>query len=97
MPGKRREKRPADTSLAAPSLLEGAGTISAFTGIPEPRVFYLCERGLLPAFKIGAVVRPQIELRGALTSKSAISAPPSSRPRLSSPSLVIGGDDDGLL
>jgi hypothetical protein len=34
-------------------LLEGAGAISDYTGIPVTRVFYLCDRGLLPVFKIG--------------------------------------------
>lgn len=75
MPRKRRETRPPDTSLAA-DLLEGGGAISAFTGIPEPRVFYLCERGLLPAFKLGTRwCALKSELRGALTSRTAISAP----------------------
>ncbi len=66
---RKREKRPADTSLAA-DMLEGGSEISAFTGIPEPRVFYLCERGLLPAFKVGIRwCARKSELRAALTSQ----------------------------
>jgi hypothetical protein len=68
MPQKPK-KRPADSSLAA-DLLEGVTAIAAFTGIPEPRVFYLCERGHLPAFKIGIRwCALKSELRAALTSR----------------------------
>ncbi len=68
---RKREKRPADTSLAA-DMLEGGGAIAAFTGISEPRVFYLCERGLLPAFKVGIRwCALKSELRAALTSRTS--------------------------
>lgn len=66
---QNRKKRPADSSLAA-DLLEGGTAISAFTGIPETRVFYLCERGYLPTFKIGGRwCALKSELRAALTSR----------------------------
>jgi len=66
---RKREKRPADTSLAA-DMLEGGTAIAAFTGIPEPRVYYLCERRLLPAFKVGVRwCARKSELRATLTSR----------------------------
>jgi hypothetical protein len=69
MPLRSRYRRPVDRSLAA-DLLEGATAISGFTGIPEPRVFYLCERGYLPVFKIGdRWCALKSELRAALTSR----------------------------
>jgi len=34
-------------------LLKGATAIADFLGEKPRRVFYLCERGLIPAFKIG--------------------------------------------
>jgi hypothetical protein len=71
MPQKRK-KRPADTSLAE-DLIEGVGAIAAFTGIDEPRAYYLCERGHLPAFKIGIRwCALKSELRAALTSRAKI-------------------------
>jgi predicted DNA-binding transcriptional regulator AlpA len=70
MPQKRKT-HPADSELAA-DLLEGGSAIAAFTGISEPRVFYLCERGHLPAFKIGIRwCALKSELRAALTSRTA--------------------------
>ena len=41
-----------DSDLAS-DLLDGVAEIAAFTGLPERRVYYLAERGLLPLFKIG--------------------------------------------
>ena len=83
MPQKRK-KRPADGSLAA-DLLEGGTAIAEFTGISESRVFYLCERGLLPAFKIGVRwCALKSELRAALSSRTRITAAKErSRPELS--------------
>jgi hypothetical protein len=70
MPQKRK-KHPADSSLAA-DLLEGGTAIAEFIGISEPRVFYLCERGYLPVFKVGSRwCALKSELRGALTSRTA--------------------------
>jgi hypothetical protein len=37
----------------ADDLLDGATAIAKFTGFKVRRVFYLCEQGELPAFKIG--------------------------------------------
>lgn len=37
----------------ADDLLDGAPAIAAFTGFTVRRCYYLCESGLLPAFKIG--------------------------------------------
>jgi hypothetical protein len=34
-------------------LLDGAERIADYTGWPTRRVFYLLEKGLIPAFKIG--------------------------------------------
>jgi hypothetical protein len=74
MPRKRRETRPVDDSLAD-DLIEGGEAIAAFTGIPAPRVFYLCERGLLPVFKIGTTwAARKSELRARLTSRSPATA-----------------------
>jgi hypothetical protein len=68
---QKRKNRPADSSLAA-DLLEGGEAIAAFTGIDAPRVFYLCERGYLPVFKIGIRwCALKSELRAALTSRTA--------------------------
>ena len=73
MSGKRTQ-RSADTSLAD-DLLEGGRAIAQFTGIPEPRVFYLCERGLLPVFRLGTRwCARKSELRAALTSRSPATA-----------------------
>ena len=75
MPRKNRDKHPVDDSLAA-DLLEGGEAISAFTGIPAPRVFYLCERGLLPVFKIGTTwAARKSELRARLTSRPPATVP----------------------
>jgi hypothetical protein len=71
MPEKRR-KPPADTSLAEDLRVVA---IAAFTGIDEPRAYYLCERGHLPAFKIGIRwCALKSELRAALTSRAKITA-----------------------
>ena len=54
----------------AGDLLDGADAISRFTGLPKPRLFYLLERGHLPAFKIGfRWCARKSELRAALTSR----------------------------
>lgn len=37
----------------ASDLLDGVAEIAEFTGLPERRVYYLAERGLLPLFKMG--------------------------------------------
>jgi len=34
-------------------LLDGANAIAAFTGLEVRRIYYMLERGHLPAFKIG--------------------------------------------
>jgi len=63
-------KRAHDQSLAA-DMLDSVKAIAAFTGIPETRVFYLCERGYLPVFKIGnRWCARKSELRAALTSRA---------------------------
>ena len=36
-------------------LLVGAAAIGAFWGCSKRRAFYLCERGNLPAFKVGRI------------------------------------------
>ena len=41
-----------DSDLAS-DLLDGVAEIAQFTGLPERRIYYLAERGLLPLFKIG--------------------------------------------
>jgi len=54
----------------AGDMLDGAEAIARFTGIPVTRVFYLCERGLIPVFKIGSRwCARKSELRSALTSR----------------------------
>jgi hypothetical protein len=59
----------AETELAA-DMLDGVPAISKFTGIPESRVYYLCDRELLPAFKIGTRwCALKSELRDALRSR----------------------------
>ena len=37
----------------ANDLLDGVSAIATFTGLPERRIYYLAEKGLLPLFKIG--------------------------------------------
>jgi hypothetical protein len=37
----------------ADDLLDGVPAISAFTGWPERRVYYLAEKQLIPLFKVG--------------------------------------------
>lgn len=55
----------------AEDMLEGGEAIARFTGIPPSRVFYLCERGYLPVFKVGARwCALKSELRAALSSRS---------------------------
>lgn len=45
-----------DEILAIPAddLLDGAGAFAVFTGFPKRRVYYLLERGLIPAGKLGS-------------------------------------------
>jgi hypothetical protein len=58
----------AERELAG-DFLDGVPAISKFTGIPAARVYYLCDRDLLPAFKIGARrCALKSELRDALRS-----------------------------
>ena len=47
-----RDDRSDDEALSG-DLLDGAERIAEFTGWPTRRVFYLLEKGLIPAFKIG--------------------------------------------
>ena len=42
-----------DNEDLAADLLDGVAAIAAFTGLPQRRVYYLAEQGLLPLFKIG--------------------------------------------
>ena len=44
---------PATSETLADDLLDGAEAISEFTGWPVRRVFYLLEKRLLPARKVG--------------------------------------------
>jgi hypothetical protein len=63
-------KRESD-DLAAADLLQGGEAIAAFTGLQRSQVFYLCNSGALPAFKIGMKwCALKSELRAALRSKS---------------------------
>lgn len=41
-----------ENSDLAGDLLDGVPAISAFTGWPQRRVYYLAERGLIPLFKL---------------------------------------------
>jgi hypothetical protein len=47
-----RDDRSDDEALSE-DLLDGAERIAEYTGWPTRRVFYLLEKGLIPAFKIG--------------------------------------------
>jgi hypothetical protein len=42
-----------DNAALSDDLLDGAERIAEYTGWPRRRVFYLLEKGLIPAFKIG--------------------------------------------
>jgi hypothetical protein len=42
-----------DDEALSEDLLDGAERIAEYTGWPTRRVFYLLEKGLIPAFKIG--------------------------------------------
>jgi hypothetical protein len=61
----------AEISDLADDMLEGGEAIARFTGIPPSRVFYLCERGYLPVFKVGVRwCALKSELRAALSSRT---------------------------
>jgi hypothetical protein len=42
-----------DDEALSEDLLDGAERIAEYTGWPTRRVFYLLEKGLIPAFKMG--------------------------------------------
>lgn len=42
-----------ENEALAADLLDGVAEISAFTGLPVRRIYYLAENGRLPLFKLG--------------------------------------------